>query len=126
MNKEELRRRFAGYSRHGKKFEKALETVASGGVKGHRFVPSGRVIYTVVGHLGDEFVDPDRHYCSCSNYYFRVLTGREDTCYHLLSYEMAAEAKAVEIADFGDEEYDAMLSVITRDVFDVIDRSAGG
>lgn len=124
-DKGDLRLRFAKHASYGKKFEKAIETVASGGVKGHRFLPSGRMIYTVVGQLGDEFIDPERPYCSCSNFYFRVMTRREDTCYHLLSYTIAAEAQAVDVTDFSDEEYDALLSAISRDVFDVIDKSAG-
>ena len=94
-------------------------------MKGHRFLPSGRTIYTVVGQLGDEFIDPRRPYCSCSNFYFRVLAKREDICYHLLSYAMAEEAGAVDWVDFSDEEYDALLAAISRDVFAVIDKSAG-
>lgn len=114
---------FPKYARYGSKFRKALDTVANGGVKEHRFLPSGRTVFTVVGQTGDEFIDPEKPYCSCSNFYFRVMGRREELCYHLLSYRMASESKSVDVVTFSDEEYDAVLSAILRDVFRVLDRS---
>ena len=125
LDKEDIRLKLASYAHHGKKFERALEAVASGSVKEHRFLPSGKIVLTVVGQLGDEFIDPRRPYCSCGNFYFRVMARREEVCYHLLSYEMAMEAHAVDTVDFDDEEFESVMSAISRDVFGVIDKSAG-
>ena len=111
------------FEKHGMKLDRAVDTVLAGGVKECRFLPSGRKLITVVGKYGDEFVDPERQYCSCSNFYFRVLGGREETCYHLISYRIAAKAGKVDIVEFSDEEFGPNLSATIQDVFDVLRRS---
>ena len=119
-----LRAQFPEYAKHGSKFDRAIDTVKAGGVKESVFLPSGRKVITVVGRLGDEFIDPDKPYCSCSNFFFRVLGGREETCYHLLSYRMAAKTGKLDVVKFSDEEYGAYLTATVRDVFEVLRRSA--
>jgi predicted nucleic acid-binding Zn finger protein len=122
---ERLRAKFPQYAKYGTKLDRAIGTVLAGGVKESRFLPSGRKVITVVGRLGDEFIDPDRPYCSCSNFFFRVLGGREETCYHLLSYRIASETGRLDVVKFSDEEYGAYLAATVRDVFEVLRRSAG-
>ena len=114
----------AEFKKYGRKFDKAIDTVLSGGVKECAFLPSGRKVYTVVGTLGDEFIDPDRPYCSCSNFYFRVTGGREETCYHLLSYRIAAKTGRIAVLEFSDDEYAGYLSATIRDVFEVLGKSS--
>ena len=63
-------------------------------MKRHVFIPSGRVLFTVVGRSGDEFIDPEKPFCSCRHFFFRVLGGKDPTCYHLLAYEMAKRPSA--------------------------------
>lgn len=118
-----MKARTAGFVKYGKKWDRAVDTVLAGGVKEARFLPSGRKVVTVVGRLGDEFIDPERPYCSCSNFYFKVLGGREDLCYHLLSFQIAAGTGRVEVVVFSDEEYGAYLAATIRDVFDVLRKS---
>ena len=120
----ELRAQLPEFEKYGKKLDRAVDAVLSGGVKEARFLPSGRKVVTVVGRLGDEFVDPEKPYCSCSNFFFRVLGGREEICYHLLSYRMAAETGKLDVVKFSDEEYGAYLTATVRDVFEVLRRSA--
>lgn len=121
--REEFRRKYADYSKYGKKFEKAVDTVLAGGVKENRFVPSGRKIFTVVGNLGDEFIDPERPYCSCGHFFFRVRTKKDELCYHLLSYKIASLAGKVDVTKFSDEEYQEVVAATVRDVLNVLDRS---
>jgi predicted nucleic acid-binding Zn finger protein len=121
--KESLRKELSEFSGYGRKFEKALSTVLAGGVKESRFAPSGRRILTVVGKLGDEFIDPQKPYCSCSDFFFKVVGGKEETCYHLLSHRMAARAGRVDVIKFSDEEYAQVLRAVVMDVFDVMNRS---
>ena len=118
-----LRTKFPEYAKHGSKFDRAIDTVLAGGVKESVFLPSGRKVITVVGRLGDEFINPGKPYCSCSNFFFRVLGGREETCYHLLSYRMAVETGKLDVVKFSDEEYGAYLTATVRDVFEVLRRS---
>ena len=113
----------ADLARYGQKFEKAIDTVMAGGVKECRFLPSGRRVLSVVGNLGDEFIVPEKPYCSCGNFFFRVLRGREEVCYHLLSYRIATKTGRVDIIEFQDDEYGDYLSAIVSDVFEVLAKS---
>jgi predicted nucleic acid-binding Zn finger protein len=122
-NREELERRFSEFSKYGRKFDKAIDVVLAGGVKETVFRPSGRRVFTVVGNLADEFIDPEKPYCSCSNFFFRVLGGKDETCYHLLSYKIASRAGMVETTEFKDDEYGPVMKAIVGDVFSVLNRS---
>ena len=117
---DELKSKAPEFARYGAKFDRAVETVLTGGVKESRFQPSGRRLITVVGRLGDEFIDPEKPYCSCSNFYFKVLGGREDACYHLLSYWIASKTGRIEVVEFDDEEYPSYLAATISDVFEVL------
>lgn len=123
MERELLKAEVPGLEKYGTKLDKAIDTVLAGGVKEAKFMPTGRKVITVVGRLGDEFIDPERPYCSCSNFYFRVLRGREETCYHLLSYRVAAKTGKVDTVEFNDDEYGPYLAATVRDVFDVLGKS---
>ena len=123
--KKDLKRQFAEYSKYGGKLDRAVDAVLAGGVKESRFLPSGRRIFTVVGNMGDEFIDPERPYCSCSNFFFKVSSGKEQVCYHLLSHTIASRLGRVDVITFSDEEYGQVFSAIVRDVVDVLNRSGG-
>jgi predicted nucleic acid-binding Zn finger protein len=121
--RESFRVKLPEFEKYGTKLDRAVDTVLSGGVKESVFLPSRRKVITVVGRLGDEFIDPDRPYCSCSNFFFRVLGGREETCYHLLSYKIAAKTKRLDVVEFSDDEYGPYLAAAVRDVFEVLRKS---
>ena len=127
MGEEEERRtvveQVADLASHGQKFERAVDAVLAGGVKECRFLPSGRRVLSVVGKLGDELIDPEKPYCSCGDFFFRVKRGREEVCYHLLSYRIAARTGRVDIVEFQDEEYGDYLSAIVSDIFEVLSKS---
>lgn len=125
VDDERVKRVAARYSRYGPKVDQAVRTALAGSVKEHRFVPSGRTIHTVVGSQGDEFIDPGKPYCSCGHYFFRVLGGRDETCYHLLSYRIASELGTLDVVTFDDAEYGQVFATIVRDVFGVLERSSG-
>lgn len=125
VDEERAKRVAAKYSRHGAKADQAMKTALAGGVKEHRFMPSRRTIHTVVGRQGDEFIDPERGYCSCSHFFFRVLGGKDQTCYHLLSHKIASELGLVDVIAFDDSEYGRVFATLVADVFDVIERSSG-
>jgi predicted nucleic acid-binding Zn finger protein len=111
------------FEKLGSKLDRAIDAVLAGGVKVVVFRPSGRKVVTVVGRLGDEFIDPEKPYCSCSNFFFRVSGGREETCYHLLAYKIAAKTGKLDTVEFSDEEYGQYLTAIIRDVFEVLRKS---
>ena len=51
--------------------------------------------------------------------------GREDACYHLVSYWIASKTGKIDTVEFDDEEYPAYFSAIMFDVFDVLSNKGG-
>ncbi|HEV2390626.1 MAG TPA: hypothetical protein VGS04_07880 [Nitrososphaerales archaeon] len=115
-SKEELASRFTSYSDNQSQFGKAMEAALGGCVKRHLFLPSGRYIYTVVGSNADEFIDPEKPFCSCESYFYGVLSTKVKYCYHLLSYKIADESGLIQEVRFDDEEYDAFMRLLASDV----------
>ena len=122
--KEEFTSRFAHYSGYLAQFDRAIDTVLDGCVKMHVFSPSGRVIYTVVGRSGEEFIDPFKPFCSCKNFFFAVLGGRNQTCYHLLSYQVAKESDRFDKIGLHDEEFESFTRFLVHDLADKEDKES--
>ncbi len=115
-SKEELASRLARYSNYQRQFERALDAAFSGSVKRHAFLPSGRHVYTVVGSNADEFIEPEKSFCSCESYFYSVLSGKAKYCYHILSYKIADEGGLIREVRFDDEEYDTFMRLLASDV----------
>jgi predicted nucleic acid-binding Zn finger protein len=115
-SKEQLASRFVRYSKDPKMFEKAVEVAFNGCVKRHTFLPSGKYIYTVVGSNADEFIDPDKPFCSCESFFYTVLSAKAKYCYHILGYKIAEESGLVREVKFDDEEYDDFMGLLAYDV----------
>ncbi len=98
-----------------KRVEKAVRVALKKGVKVHVFKPSKREIWTVVGKDREYWVDPEYDFCSCEDYYFKTLSGREK-CYHLQIIDVAKEKKLVDVIEFKDEEYDSFLKALINDM----------
>jgi predicted nucleic acid-binding Zn finger protein len=96
--------------------EKIKEIVNSGSVKRHLFRESKREIWTVVGNNGDMLVLPGRLYCSCRDYYFRVLSGKTPKCYHLLAKDLAERVGTYETLEIADEEYQQFANFLLLDI----------
>lgn len=65
----------------GSRFTKAWGAIKDGRVKKYLFKPSGRIVWIVVGRERDYLVMPAADFCSCDDFYFRVM----DREIHLLS-----------------------------------------
>jgi len=104
------------YGKYGKKLERAWRLVNSQSVKLHKFSPSGRELWTVVGKEGDQLVDQEQPYCSCRDFHYRVLGEKEETCYHLLGLKIAKQLKAFDIVEFDDMEYPQFLAALLNDL----------
>ncbi len=99
----------------GRQVEKAVKIAVEKGVKLHLFKPSSREIWTVVGNDREYWVDPNDNFCSCEDYYFKTLSGKEK-CYHLQIINIAREKKLVDVIEFKDEEYDSFLRALINDM----------
>lgn len=77
------------YELFGQRFTKALEALKEGRVKKYVFKPTGRTVWIVVGRERDYLIMPEAEFCTCDDFYFRVLDKRVHMCYHLLTQKMA-------------------------------------
>lgn len=84
-------------------------------VKLHRFEPSKREIWTVVGKKNEHWLDPELGFCSCQSYFFDNLeNGRE--CYHLKSIKVAKDLHKIELILFADEEFEHFVFALVSDI----------
>src|SRR6266700_8413807 len=72
-----------------KRFPQALAIVEARKVTSYRFKPSGRTIWVVKGRKGEYQVMPESMFCTCDDYYFRVMDNKKQLCYHLVAQQIA-------------------------------------
>jgi predicted nucleic acid-binding Zn finger protein len=87
----------------------AENAVRAGRVRLHVFKPSGRRRWVVVGKHGEYLVLPEAGYCSCPDFFFRVMSGEKPTCYHLVAVKLAIERKQFNIVESDDAEHDQLM-----------------
>lgn len=96
----------------GDRFTKALQALDEGRVRKHVFSPSGRLVWTVVGEEGEYQILPLATFCSCNDFYFRVLSHEAFLCYHLLAQKIAEALDRYVILEGDDGGYPSLLSVL--------------
>lgn len=72
-----------------KRSQQALDLVTSGKVGRFNFSPSGRAVWVVSGRKGEYQVLPESMFCTCDDYYFRVMGHKKQLCYHLIAQQLA-------------------------------------
>ena len=72
-----------------KRLTQALVLIEAGKVAKYCFRPSGRTIWVVKGRKGDYQIMPDSMFCTCDDYYFRVMDKKKQLCYHLVAQQIA-------------------------------------
>ncbi len=93
----------------GSRFSKAWEAVQEERVKKYIFSPSGRIVWIVVGREREYQIMPAAAFCSCDDFYFRVMDREANICYHLIAQKLA---EALELYDKIEEEdrlYDCLM-----------------
>jgi predicted nucleic acid-binding Zn finger protein len=96
------------YELFGQRFTKALDALKEGRVKKYFFKPSGRTVWIVVGRERDYLIMPEAEFCTCHDFYFRVLDKKVHMCYHLLTQKIAQNLGWFDALEENDECY-AML-----------------
>lgn len=94
----------------GERFRLALQAVEEGRVKKYFFKPSNRVLWIVVGRKRDYEVVPEAPFCSCQDFYFRVLEGEAPLCYHLLAQKIAEALGKYDVFHEDDELYERFMT----------------
>jgi predicted nucleic acid-binding Zn finger protein len=93
----------------GSRFIKAWEAVQEERVKKYIFTPSCRIVWIVVGRETEYQIMPAAAFCSCNDFYFRVMDKEANICYHLIAQKLA---EALELYDKIEEEdhlYDCLM-----------------
>jgi len=93
----------------GQRFKKAWEAVENKRVKKYVFKPSDRVVWIVVGRGGDYLILPAADFCSCNDFYFRVMDRQIHMCYHLIAQKLAEALESYVLYEEEDAMYDVLM-----------------
>jgi len=93
----------------GNRFSKAWEALQEGRIKKYIFKPSGRVVWIVVGKERDYLIMPAAAFCTCDDYYFRVMDREVHLCYHLIAQKMAEALNWYDLFEEHDELYETLM-----------------
>jgi len=93
----------------GSRFNKAWETIEEGRVKKYVFSPSGRIVWIVVGKEREYQVMPEAGFCSCDDFYFRVMDREANICYHLIAQKIADALGQYDNIEEEDGLYDVLM-----------------
>jgi predicted nucleic acid-binding Zn finger protein len=88
-----------------KRLSPALALVEARSVSNYRFSPSGRTVWMVKGRKGEYQVMPESMFCTCDDYYFRVMDNRKQLCYHLVAQQIAEAMGQFNSSNFSDADY---------------------
>lgn len=98
-------------SSFGDRFIKAWKLVAENRIKKYIFRPSNRKIWIAVGQSGEYIIYSHADYCSCNDFYFRVLDGETALCYHLIAQKIANTLDIYDVILEEDDVYSLLLEV---------------
>ncbi len=92
----------------GLRFTRAWEALQEKRVKKYVFKPSGRIVWIVVGRERDYLTMPAAEFCSCDDFYFRVMDEEVHLCYHLIAQKIAAALKWFDELEENDDLYNSL------------------
>jgi predicted nucleic acid-binding Zn finger protein len=98
------------YDIFGQRFTKAFETLKENRVKKYIFKPGGRIVWIVVGRERDYLIMPEVDFCTCDDFYFRVLDRQVHMCYHLIAQKLAKNLDWFDTIEEHDELYDSLMN----------------
>jgi predicted nucleic acid-binding Zn finger protein len=94
----------------GQRFTRAFEALKENRVKKYVFKPSGKTIWIVVGRERDYLIMPEAEFCTCDDFYFRVLDREVHLCYHLIAQKLAKNLDWYEAIEEHDELYESLMN----------------
>ncbi len=98
----------------GNRFTNAWRLVTENRVKKYVFRPSGRTLWIAIGNSAEYMIYSHAGYCSCSDFYFRVLDDEKAYCYHLLAQKLAEALDYFDLIEEDDEAYDQLTAIWKR------------
>ena len=97
------------YDLFGQRFTRALEALKENRVKKYTFKPSNRVVWIVIGRERDYLIMAEADFCTCDDFYFRVLDKKVHLCYHLLAQKIARNLGWIDAIEENDEIYQCLM-----------------
>ena len=94
----------------GPRFTRAWDALNDRRVKKYIFKPSKRIVWIVVGKNRDYIILPTAEFCSCNDFYFRVMDGGVHLCYHLIAQKMAEALGWYPLFEEDDTLYDSLMN----------------
>lgn len=98
-------------STFGDRFDKAWKLVTESRIKKYVFKPSNRTLWIAIGQNAEYLIYSNAGYCSCSDFYFRVLDHEKAYCYHLLAQKIAEALSHFDLITEEDESYESLLGI---------------
>ncbi|MEM3730569.1 MAG: hypothetical protein QW667_00085 [Candidatus Bathyarchaeia archaeon] len=98
------------YETFGNRFIKAFEALKENRVKKYIFKPSGKTVWIVVGKERDYLIMPEAEFCTCDDFYFRVLDKEVHLCYHLIAQKLAKALEWYETIEEHDDLYESLMA----------------
>jgi len=98
------------YDIFGQRFTKAFEALKENRVKKYNFKPGGRIVWIVVGRERDYLIMPEVDFCTCDDFYFRVLDRQVHMCYHLIAQKLAKNLDWYDTIEEHDELYNSLMN----------------
>ena len=93
----------------GSRFTKAWDTIQEERVKKYVFSPSGRIVWIVVGREREYQIMPAAGFCSCDDFYFRVMDREANICYHLIAQKLADALTLYDKIEEEDRLYECLM-----------------
>jgi len=93
------------------RFDKAWKLVIDNRVKKYVFKPSGKSLWIAIGQSAEYLIYSKASYCSCNDFYFRVLDHKKAYCYHLISQKIAEALNHYDLIKEEDEAYNTLLDI---------------
>jgi predicted nucleic acid-binding Zn finger protein len=98
------------YDLLGQRFTKALEALKENRIKKYVFKPSNRTVWIVIGRERDYLIMPEAEFCTCDDFYFRVLDRKVHLCYHLIAQKIARTLGWYEVIEENDDLYQSLMN----------------
>jgi predicted nucleic acid-binding Zn finger protein len=93
----------------GSRFTKAWDAIQEEKVKRYVFSPSGRIVWIVVGREREYQIMPAAGFCSCDDFYFRVMDRETNICYHLIAQKLAEALTLYDNIEEEDRLYECLM-----------------
>jgi predicted nucleic acid-binding Zn finger protein len=97
------------YEIFGQRFTKAFEALKENRVKRYVFRPSGKLVWIAVGKERDYLIMAHAEFCTCDDFYFRVLDRQVHLCYHLIAQKIANALEWYDAIEESDELHDSLM-----------------